>query len=119
MPVSPSFRTYVLEQLQGLGTVTAKAMFGGVGLYLENIFFGLMADDTLYFKVDSSTRPEYEAAGAKAFQPYGENSYSMQYCEVPADVLEEQSALKAWATKAVAVARKSATAKRTRSRRSN
>ena len=111
MPVSEGYKTYVLEQLQ---PVVAKAMFGGVGLYREGVFFGLIADDTLYFKVDASTRTEYEQAGAKPFQPYGETSYSMQYFEVPVDVLEDREVLNQWADKAVAVARRSATAAKKR-----
>jgi DNA transformation protein len=111
MAVSPSYKTYVLEQLQILGAVTAKPMFGGIGLYVNGVFFGLIDDDSLYFKVDDTTRPEFERAGSRAFQPYGEDSYSMKYYEVPADVLENQPMLSEWAAKAVAVARK-ATARR-------
>ena len=110
MTVSPSYRTYVLEQLQVIGPVVAKAMFGGVGLYREGFFFGLMDDDSLYFKVDESNRGDFEQAGARPFQPFGEQSYSMQYYEVPADVLEDRALLSAWAKKALATARKSAAA---------
>ena len=116
MPVSESYKTYVLDQLHIIGLVTAKAMFGGIGLYRGGTFFGLMDDDVLYFKVDDSTRGNFEDAGCKPFRPYGEGTYSMQYYEVPADVLEDRSALKEWAEKAVAVAKRSATAKRKRPR---
>jgi DNA transformation protein and related proteins len=116
MAVTDGYKSYVLDQLQMVGAVTAKAMFGGIGLYRAGTFFGLMDDDALYFKVDDSTRGEFEAAGCKAFRPYGEGSYSMQYYEVPAEVLEDRSALREWAEKAVAVARKGATAKKKRPR---
>jgi DNA transformation protein len=112
MAVSPSYKAYVLEQLQVLGPVVAKSMFGGFGLYRDAVFFGLIADDSLYLKVDDSNRPEYEQAGARPFQPFGEGSYSMRYYEVPADVLEDRAVLREWATKAVAVARNSAARKR-------
>jgi DNA transformation protein and related proteins len=79
MPVSDNYKAYVLEQLQDLGRVVGRAMFGGVGLYHDGIFFGLIADDTVYLKVDDASRPRFEAAGAKPFRPYGEGSYSMQY----------------------------------------
>lgn len=116
MPVSPSYKAYVLDQLAASGPVAAKAMFGGVGLYREGRFFGLIADDALYLKVDDSNRAGFEAAGSRPFQPYGEGSYSMQYYEIPPDVLDDRSVLGAWAHKAVAVARKSATAKGKRPR---
>ena len=118
MAVSESYRVYVLEQLRILGSVTAKAMFGGVGLYYGGIFFGLIDDDTVYLKVDDSNRAEFERAGSSAFRPYGDESYSMNYYEVPADVLEDQLTLRDWAEKAVAVARRSSTARRNRPRSS-
>lgn len=38
---------YVVEQLSGLGRVDSKRMFGGVGLYCDGLFFGLLSNDTL------------------------------------------------------------------------
>ena len=117
MPVSEGYKTYVLDQLQPGSPVIAKAMFGGIGLYRDGVFFGLMADDSLYFKVDESPRADYEQVGARPFEPYGEGSYSMQYYEVPAEVLEDHESLRAWADTAVAAARRSATAKKKSPRR--
>jgi DNA transformation protein len=116
MPVSPSYKTFVLEQLRALGPVTAKPMFGGVGLYHEGVFFGLLADDTLYLKVDDGNRSDYEAAGMEPFRPYGDGSYSMHYYPLPADVLEDPGALREWAERAVAAARRKAAGKRKRPR---
>jgi DNA transformation protein len=65
-------------------------MFGGVGLYGKGVFFALIAKDTLYFKVDDSNRPDYEAKGIGPFKPFGERSYVMQYYEVPVDILEDK-----------------------------
>ncbi len=64
MPISPSFRTFVLEQLGRVTpNVRARNMFGGVGIYGNDLFFALIADDTLYFKVDDTNRPDFEALG--------------------------------------------------------
>ena len=117
MAVTPSYRTFVLEQLQVAGPVTAKAMFGGVGLYCQGLFFALIADDTLYLKVDDTTRPEFERVGSRPFRPYGDEAYSMQYYEVPADVLEDRSALRPWIEGAIGAARRKAAGKRGRPRR--
>ncbi|MGH7525745.1 MAG: TfoX/Sxy family protein [Gemmatimonadales bacterium] len=116
MTVSPSYRAYVLEQLQVIGTVTAKAMFGGVGLYCRSLFFGLIADDTLYLKVDDGNRGDYERVGASPFRPYGDASYSMHYYELPAEVLEDRSELRLWAEKSVAAARRKSVGRRRRPR---
>ncbi len=106
MSVSESYRSYIMEQLEGFGQVTAKYMFGGVGLYLEGLFFALISNDILYFKVDESNQPDFEAAGMGPFRPYGDKSYAMKYYEVPADVLEERETLRVWADRALAVARR-------------
>ena len=104
MPVSDGYNAFVLEQLEPVGFITSKSMFGGVGIYADGLFFALIADDRLYFKVDDTNRPDFEAAGMGAFEPYGDGR-TMQYYEVPVGVLEDADQLKAWAEKAIAVAR--------------
>ena len=107
MSVSPTFRTFVLEQLaRKVQGVRGRSMFGGVGIYSRGLFFALIADDTLYFKVDQSNRPEFEARGMDPFRPYGEDGEVMQYYRVPEDLLEDPEALGLWAEKAILVARR-------------
>jgi DNA transformation protein len=104
MPISAEYLQYVLDQLETSGSITARKMFGGAGLYLDNVFFALIADDVLYFKVDDSNRPDYEKAGMKPFKPFGEKSYIMQYYEVPVAVLDDREELQIWVDKALSVA---------------
>ena len=73
LKVSDGFTSYVLDQLEELGGVTPKSMFGGVGLYHRGAFFGIIARDSLYFKTAASNRPDYERARSKPFQPYLDN----------------------------------------------
>ena len=107
MKVTEGFRLFVLEQLAELKHVHARAMFGGVGLYADDIFFGLVAADTLYFKVDDSNRPAFEAAGMEAFRPYADRGSpaSMSYYQVPIRVIEDPAELAVWARTAIQVAR--------------
>lgn len=108
MSVSDEYLTYVVEQLECLGPVQSRRMFGGAGLYCDGLFFALVADDVLYFKVDDSNRADYEAAGMKPFQPFPDKRAVMQYYEVPIDVLENRETLREWADKALDVARRKA-----------
>ncbi len=55
MAVSQSYREFVLEQLGRVTPVTGKSMFGGVGIYAQGLFFALIAEDRLYFKVDDAS----------------------------------------------------------------
>ncbi len=105
MAVTPSFRDYVLEQLAGLGRVRPHRMFGGVGLYCDELFFALITDDTLYLKVDDGNRDDFIRRGMKPFCPYRDRpDWEMGYFEVPADVLEDAEAMVAWARKSVRAA---------------
>jgi DNA transformation protein and related proteins len=105
--VSSSFRVLVLDQLtRVIPRIRARPMFGGVGLYAGDVFFALIADDTVYFKTDDATRPEFEARGMKPFRPFGDGGGTMQYYQVPEDLLEDPEALRPWAEKAVAIARR-------------
>jgi DNA transformation protein len=106
LSTSTGFRRYVLDQLEELGEVTARSMFGGVGLYYKDRFFGIIAGDVLYLKVNEGNRPDFEAAGMSPFKPYPHRSGTMKYYAVPVEVLESPVELAAWARKAVAAARR-------------
>ena len=106
MPASKEYLEYVLDQLESFGPVVSKRMFGGVGLYSDALFFGLIDDDILYFKVDDQTRGGYLKAKSKGFDPYGDGNASLSYYSVPADVLEDTDELKVWAAAAVEAARR-------------
>ena len=111
MHVSDGFRDFVLDQLAGVDGLRARAMFGGVGLYADDVFFGLLAADVLFFKVDDTNRREYETAGCSPFRPYPDRAMTMPYYNVPIAVLEDAVALCEWAARAVAVAKTAKPAK--------
>jgi DNA transformation protein len=116
MAVSQSFKSFVIEQLgRAVPRVRARSMFGGVGIYAGDIFFALVADDTLYLKVDDANRPDFEALGLAPFRPYGDARETMQYYEVPADLLEDPDGLRPWAEKAIAAATRKRRSKKRKS----
>ena len=105
---SESFTRFVVDQLASLD-VTPRSMFGGCGLYAGEYFFGIIAGDVLYLKVDESNRAEYEEAGMKPFRPYPGRGGTMKYYAVPVDVLESEPELERWARAAIRVAERSRT----------
>ena len=117
MRVSASFREFVLDQLAGLDGLRARAMFGGVGLYAHEVFFGILAADVLFFKVGDTNRREYETAGSSPFKPYADRAMTMPYYNVPMVVLEDAVRLGEWAARAVAVAKTGKTGKRAKAAR--
>jgi DNA transformation protein and related proteins len=116
MPVTTDYLNYVLEQLALTRGVTSRRMFGGFGLYCDGAFFGLVDDDTLYFKTGESNRGDYESRRMRQFNPYPDAPMrgGMGYHEVPADVLEDAEQLAAWARKSVEIALSRAAARKTR-----
>ena len=113
MAVNPSFREFVLDQLGRVAPgIRGRGMFGGVGIYADDLFFALIGDDTLYLKVDETNRGDFEAEGMGPFMPFGEGGEVMHYYEIPADVLEEPARLKPWVEKSIEVARRAKAGKR-------
>jgi DNA transformation protein len=102
--VSDSFRDFALDQLAGVPDLRARAMFGGIGVYAGDVFFGILAADVLYFKVGDENRQAYEAAGSRPFTPFDNRTMTMPYWNVPAAVLEDADALGTWARQSIAVA---------------
>ncbi len=105
MPNKDGYRDWVLEQLAGAGRITARRMFGGTGLYRDDVFFAIIASDVLYFKVGDANRADYESRGMPQFRPFDDKPHlSMNYYEVPADVLEDPDECAHWAQRSVSVA---------------
>ena len=105
MAVQAQYLEYVREQLAGLGHVSTRRMFGGVGLYCDELFFGLIDDDTLFFKTDASNAAQYQARNMPRFMPPTNRPMSpMGYYQVPADIIEDGELLVTWARQSVAVA---------------
>jgi DNA transformation protein len=106
------FVDYVLEQLSPLGGVRAKRMFGGHGVYLEGLFFALVADDTLYLKADDENRAQFEARGLSPFR-YQRNGKerTMSYYSLPESALEDSAELLSWARRAIEAALRAAARK--------
>ena len=115
MPVSDGYLTFVLDQLRTvLPAVRTRRMFGACGLYAGELFFAVIDDDTLYLKVDDETRGEYEARGMPAFQPM-EGHASMNYSQLPEELLEEREDLRRWVERAIEVAGRARTKRRKKS----
>ncbi len=117
MSVSDSYIEFALERLGSVGQCTSRRMFGGAGIYNDGLFFAIIENDTLRFKVNDTNRPDYEEAGMEPFKPYKDKAEIMQYYEVPPDVLEDDELLAEWAEKALDVARSAALKKASKKKR--
>ena len=83
-----------------LGPVRGKAMFGGYGVYCDDLMFALITrQGEIFLKADGETRGSFDAAGLRQFG-------KMPYFQAPSDALESWAALEPWATASLAAARR-------------
>lgn len=113
MPNSKAFVAHVLE-LGDRGTLAARPMFGGHGIYAEGIIVGIVVDDTLYLKTDDVNRAEFTALGLEPFvysTKEGER-HAMSYLRAPDDALESAPAMRPWLRSALGASLRAAAGKR-------
>jgi DNA transformation protein len=100
------FAGLVEELLQAVGPVEVRAMFGGHGVFLDGVMFGLIADDELYLKVDDANRVLFADAGLEAFVYRSAGRLvTMGYHRAP-DVLEDWERLEPWVVSAIDASRR-------------
>jgi DNA transformation protein len=107
------FTAYLLDLLAPIGPVSARPMFGGVGLFHSGTMFGLITRDELFLKVGDANRAAYEAAGEAPFSyetKHGTHTIG-SYWRCPPDLLDDVETLQAWARQAVEAAVVAARAK--------
>ena len=59
-------RWHIVDLLQFIGPIESKSMFGGFGVFLEGLMFGLIVGSELYLRVDSQSRQDSEDLGLQA-----------------------------------------------------
>ena len=110
--MSQALVDHCLELLAPLGMVRAKRMFGGHGLYVDELFIALVVFERLYLKVDAQTQPAFSAAGCEPFVYDGKNKpITVSYWTVPADAMESPALMQPWARQAMAAALRARAAK--------
>ncbi len=102
--MNDSYADFILDQLEALPDLECRAMFGGHGLYQDEVFFGIVFKGRLYLKTNETTAGSYRRRGMKSFRPNSRQTLKSYY-EVPADIIEDRDKLADWARRAVAIAR--------------
>ncbi len=108
MVASDSFAEFLREQLAPLGHVTMRRMFGKTGVFCDGLMFGMVTDDTLYFRVDDHNRAAFKEA--ESFPPLNYekkgSTIDLSFWRAPERLFDEPDELVAWARAALAAARR-------------
>ena len=106
MVASDSFAEFLREQLAPLGRVTVRRMFGKTGVFCDGLMFGMVTDDTLYFRVDDHNRAAFKEA--ESFPPLNYEkkggTIDLSFWRAPERLFDEPDELVAWARGALAAA---------------
>ena len=103
MSASAEFVAFVREQLSPLGALSDGTFFGGHALKQHGQQFAMVMGNTLYFRVNDSTRPDFEKRGCKPFS-YATKTKVVQvrkYFSAPLELLDDQALMLQWARQAI------------------
>ena len=111
-PEEKEFASYVAELMQSIGPVSARAMFGGYGIFLNGLMFGLIADSVLYLKADKETEKQFTAKELEQFTYSREGrTIKMSFYQAPEEAMDNSAEMRSWAVLAYEAARRSAAKK--------
>jgi DNA transformation protein and related proteins len=118
--VSASQVAFAQELFAGLGDLSVRRMFGGAGLYSQDVMFAGIMDEAIYLKADEALRAEMADAGSTPWVytypsgPKAGQSMEMGYMALPDAALDDPDEACAWARRAIDVALKAAAGKKKR-----
>ena len=108
MVASAGFAEFLSELLAPLGPVTMRRMFGKTGVFCDGLMLGMVADNSLYFRVDDGNRTAF--AEAASFPPLnyrkkGE-TIDLSFWRAPERLFDEPDEFLGWARAALNAARR-------------
>jgi DNA transformation protein len=108
MVASDSFAEFLREQLAPLGRVTLRRMFGKTGVFCDGLMFGMVTDNTLYFRVDGQNEAAFQEAASLPPLSYEkkDSTIDLAFWRAPERLFDEPDELVAWARLALAAARR-------------
>ena len=99
------FTDYLQEVFENFGSVSARRMFGGYGIYHRDIMFALVQNDTLYLKADDVIAEHFIARDLGQFA-YKRNGkwIKLSFYQAPEELFEDRELACEWAKRSYQVA---------------
>ncbi len=99
---------YLHEVFELFGPIKIRKMFGGYGLYHQELMFALVAEDTLYLKADAENLSFFEDEGLGPFEyNKGGKVVKMSYYLAPDEIMDDCEQAAIWARRSFEAARRS------------
>ena len=99
MALSSTFAEYVLDQMAESGGIVSRRMFGGLGIYVDDMFCAIVSSSNrFYLRVGPKNINDFKNEGMTQFS--GRGGAGMPYYEVPEHVFEDSVVLSEWVSKA-------------------
>ena len=93
------FVNYLIEVFAGFGSIRAKRMFGGYGLFYDELMIGLVADDVLYLKADGESAVAFRDRGLGQFEYVKQGKpMKMSYFLAPEEIFDDPEEAEKWAS---------------------
>ena len=111
MAISASFIEHAKELFAPFGDIRVRKMFGGAGVYCDDMMFALLDDDAMFLKVDEETRKAFVRRGLAPFSyelSDGTRNEMTGYYAAPEEIFDDEDELKRWATLALDAASRAA-----------
>jgi len=109
---------HLRDLFEPLGPISARAMFGGHGVYFDGMIIGIIIEDALYLKVDEQTRSRFEAAGSAPYvYDMRGKPLPLSYWSLPEEAMDSPQAMRPWAQMAIEAAQRKPPPKPRRKRR--
>jgi len=106
------FVAYCLELFEPVGRARSRRMFGGHGIYIDDLFVAIIAFDRLYLKADAQTRRQFERVRCEPFVYEAKSrSVSLGYWSAPDEAMESPALMQPWARLALEAALRARAAK--------
>lgn len=105
MATQNEFVSYLLEELQPLGLAASKQMFGGYGLFMNDLMFALVTDETLYLKSGPEIDSLFDELNLPSFSYLRQGKQiSLSYRLAPDSILDDPQELCEWVRRSYQVA---------------
>ena len=105
---------FIRDLFREFGAVQIRRMFGGAGLWADDVMFALITRDVIYLKADDDSIAAFEAEACAPFSYTTKNGRHTltSYWRLPERLYDDPEELAVWARRALGVARAKAAGKK-------